>query len=260
MKGRHAAAASAAATMFCVLNAAYAADLDTKAPVLKAPAAEGPTTCTSILDFFATACQVAAYGVRFYGTIDAGFGYQTNASNFGKYLTVGVSYSPGKFNNGARWQLSPNAASQSNIGLLVNEPLGGGWSFVGQLETPLNPYSLLIPSGGKTQHENLNVPLGLETGNNDTNQNGRWWSSEGYFGFRNDTWGNLDLPPARRPVSGYQRILRPACRRTSLLADRHQRHLQRRRRLGGRETDDGGEIPRQLRRLPARRLRAVRRL
>jgi predicted porin len=213
MRGFGTAAASAAMMMLGLSGGAHAADLNTKAPVLKAPAAADPAACTSIVDFFTTACQVAAYGLRFYGTVDVGFGYQTNGSNFSKYLTSGVSYNPGKFNNGARWQLAPNALSQSNVGFLVQEPLGAGWSFIGQLETPFDPYSLLIPSGGRTQHENLNVPLGLQTGNNDTNQNGKFYSSEGYVGFANDTWGTLtflrqgdlirDVSGAYDPINSY---------------------------------------------------------
>jgi predicted porin len=192
MKGRIAATASAAATvMFCLTNGASAADLDAKAPVLKAPAGAEPAACSTVVDFFTTACQVAAYGVRVYGTVDAGYGYMTNGSNFDKYLTVGVSYSPGKFSNGGRWTIAPNALTQSHVGVLVNEPLAGGWSFVGQLETPFDPYSGLVPSGSKTQHENLFVPLAQQTSSNDTNHNGRFWSSEGYFGFSSDTWGTL---------------------------------------------------------------------
>jgi hypothetical protein len=51
-------------------GAAYAADLSkavTKAP----PAPPRPATCTSIEDFFTTACQLSWYGVRFYGTVAA---------------------------------------------------------------------------------------------------------------------------------------------------------------------------------------------
>lgn len=191
MKRLFGPAAPAAAMMLCALNGARAADLDTTAPVLKAPSAQAPAVCTGVADFFTTACQLAAYGVRFYGTVDIGFGYQANATNFNKYLTTGLSYSPGKSSNGARWQPSPNALSQSNIGIEVMEWLGGGWSFVGQLETPFDPYSGLIPSGYKTQQENLNVPLGRQSGSNDTNQNGKWYSSQGFLGVSNDTFGTV---------------------------------------------------------------------
>jgi hypothetical protein len=85
MKGLGVVAASAAAVMLGGTVGASAADLDTKAnldtkaPVLKAQTAD-PFVCTTIMDFFTTACQVAAYGVRFYGTVNIGEVYQTNGS------------------------------------------------------------------------------------------------------------------------------------------------------------------------------------
>ena len=77
MKAFRAAAASAAVSLLSGAVGAYAADLDTmktNAPVLSGPAAVTPT-CTNIVEFFTTACQLAWYGVRFYGTIDGGFSY-----------------------------------------------------------------------------------------------------------------------------------------------------------------------------------------
>jgi len=63
MKGVRVVAASAAVIMLGGASGAFAADMETKAPVLKAVAAD-PAVCTTIMDFFTTACQVAAYGVQ----------------------------------------------------------------------------------------------------------------------------------------------------------------------------------------------------
>ena len=74
MRGTNGCRLSAASVAVMVLGcsgAVHAADLSnlpTKAP----PIAPGPSTCTSIQDFFTTACQLAWYGVRFYGAIDVG--------------------------------------------------------------------------------------------------------------------------------------------------------------------------------------------
>ncbi len=130
-------AVSAAVMVLGCSGAAYAADLGnmpTKAP----PALPGPTTCTSIEDFFTTACQLSWFGVRFYGTVDVGGGYQTNGSRFAKFTGAGINYFLGKANNGGKWAFAPNALSGSNIGVQVKEPLGAGWSFVGQLEAGFN--------------------------------------------------------------------------------------------------------------------------
>jgi hypothetical protein len=78
------AATVSAATFFGCASAADAADIGsalTKA-TLATQASPPPATCTSILDFFLTACQLSWYGVRFYGTIDVGFGYQTHGAPF----------------------------------------------------------------------------------------------------------------------------------------------------------------------------------
>src|SRR5262249_39944636 len=139
MRGIYATAASAAMMTLGLAGGAHAADLNTKAPVLKA--ATDPTACTSILDFFTTACQLAAYGIRFYGTIDVGFGYQTNGAALDRSTPTGLTYFPQKMNSGGKWLVSPNALSASNIGLQIQEPLGAGWSFVGQLETAFDPAS-----------------------------------------------------------------------------------------------------------------------
>jgi hypothetical protein len=78
-------ATACAALLAGCTGAALAADYDvmpTKAPLLtKAPPlAAAPATCTGVYDFFLSACQLSWYGVRFYGTIDVGYGYQTHGA------------------------------------------------------------------------------------------------------------------------------------------------------------------------------------
>jgi hypothetical protein len=87
--------AAAAAIVFGCVGAAYAADLSnlpTKAPL----ASPGPTTCTSIQDFFTTACQLSWYGVRFYGAVDVGGGYETNGAPFAKFTGPALTISRGR--------------------------------------------------------------------------------------------------------------------------------------------------------------------
>src|SRR5215469_12734841 len=135
MKGLGLSAASAALMVLGCVGAGYAADLDTmvtKAPVAKAP--PGPTTCTDIQSFFLTDCQLSWYGVRFYGTIDVGFGYQTHGAPLDKFFPTGASYFLQKMNRQAMWGLAPNGLSQSNVGVQISEPLGPGWKFVGQFD------------------------------------------------------------------------------------------------------------------------------
>jgi predicted porin len=189
MKGIGAVAASAAVLMLGGAVGAYAADLNTKAPVLKAAPADA--ACSSIMDFFTTACQLAAYGVRFYGTIDVGYGYQTNGAPFNKQFGPGVTYFPAKMNNGAKWLASPNALSQSNIGFQIKESLGAGWSFVGQVEAAFDPYSLDLASGVGSVHENVGRSLATQTSYGDASSQGKFYNTLGYAGFSNDTWGTI---------------------------------------------------------------------
>jgi hypothetical protein len=124
MKALKAAAASAAVILLSGAGGADAADLATvvKAPALTAT--PGPSSCTSIQDFFLTACQLAWHGVRFYGTIDVGYGYQTHGAPFDKTYGPAVDDLLGKMNRGGMGLLSPNGLSQSNIGIQIKEPLG----------------------------------------------------------------------------------------------------------------------------------------
>jgi predicted porin len=186
MKGIRVAAVSAAVILLGGAGSAFAADLPVKAPVYKAPADD---TCTSIMDFFTTACQVAAYGVRFYGTIDVGFGYQTNGAPIDKYL--GTNYFLGKPSLGSRWTLAPNALSASNVGFQIKESLGSGWSFVGQVETGFQPFSLQPLNGVHSQANMIGVPISQQTAMGDSNSQGTFYNDLGFAGFSHDTWGTL---------------------------------------------------------------------
>jgi predicted porin len=195
MKRFGAAAASAAVILLNGAGGTHAADLDvtTKVPVLKAPADNGPQICTGIADFFTTACQLAGYGVRFYGTIDVGASYQTNGAPLDKYVPSGLNYNPGKSNYGAKWLAAPNGLSLSNIGFQIKEPLLAGWSLVGQVETGFDPYTLALSSGPQSLQENRGVPLALQNTVSDSNFQGTFYNSLGFVGLSSDTWGTLTV-------------------------------------------------------------------
>jgi predicted porin len=183
-------AVSAAMIVLGCSGVAYAADLGnmpTKAPL----APPGPTTCTSIQDFFTTACQLSWYGVRFYGTIDTGAGYQTNGTRFAPDSGAGVNYFPGKSSLGGKWLPSPSALSGSNIGVQVKEPLSAGWSFIGQLEAGFNPYSVRLANGVHSIFEERGIPLGQQNGAADSNSQGQFYNNLGFAGVSNDTYGTL---------------------------------------------------------------------
>ncbi len=190
MRGISVAAASAAVVVLGGVGGAVAADLNvmpTKAPVLNAAG----NVCTSLVDFFTTACQVSAYGIRFYGTIDVGYGYQTHGSPFNKDYSWGVNYLLSKANRSGMWLLSPNALSASNVGFQIKEPLGGGWSFVGQVQMNFDPYSLHLLDAPQSLRDNVGTPTGLQTASGDASNNGQFYNGLGFAGFSHDTWGTL---------------------------------------------------------------------
>src|ERR1700758_749657 len=85
--------------------------------VTKAPAAALPTTsgaCTSVSGFFVTDCPLSWYGVRLYGTIDAGAGYQTHGAPLDPNYAQGSSYLVQKMSRQAMWTLAPGGLSTSN--------------------------------------------------------------------------------------------------------------------------------------------------
>ena len=75
--------------------------ISTKAPVVSAPAAS--TICQGVPAFFLGSCQLAYYGVRFYGVIDVGGGYQTHGAPWDPYFPQGSSYLVQKMNRELMW-------------------------------------------------------------------------------------------------------------------------------------------------------------
>jgi predicted porin len=161
----------------------------TKALVTSPPPA--PTSCDSVPAFFLSSCQLAWYGVRFYGTIDVGGGYQTHGAPWDPNFPQGSSYLVQKMNRESMWTLAPNAMSRSNIGIQVNERFAPGWAFVGQIEAGFDPYSLRFGNGPASIAGNRGVPLDEQTANNDSSHAGQIYNALGFLGVTSDTLGTL---------------------------------------------------------------------
>jgi len=162
--------------------------------VTKAPAPAWSTAssaCTSVWGFFVTDCRLGWYGVRFYGTIDTGGGYQTHGAPLDPYFAQGSSYLVQKMNRQPMWTLAPGALSTSNVGVLVDEPFAPGWAFIGQLETSFDPYSLELSNSPHSIADNRGVPLNLQTANGDSSRAGQFYNSVGYIGINSETFGTL---------------------------------------------------------------------
>src|SRR5579863_5625204 len=106
----------------------------TKAPVVAVPVQ--PSSCGSVPDFVLTSCQLSWYGIRIYGTLDYGVGWESHGVPLNPESPPGQLYFIQKANNKPMWGFAPNALSQSNIGIQGKEPIwfAPGWSFVFDLE------------------------------------------------------------------------------------------------------------------------------
>jgi predicted porin len=192
MRGLLWSSASAAAMFLGCAGVADAADIGTmptKAPV--AAEAPPPATCTSIQDFFLTGCLLSWYGVRFYGTIDVGYGYQTHGAPFNPFFVTGASYFLQKMNRSPMWGLAPSGLSQSNVGVQIKEPLAPGWSFIAELQSGFDPYSLEFANSPHSEFKNINVPVNQQSTNGDSSRGGQFYNSLGFAGISSDTYGTL---------------------------------------------------------------------
>ena len=120
-------------------------------------------TCGSAYDFFFSACPLTWYGVTVFGTVDMGVNYSTHGTPFDPNHPTGEAYLIGAGGTNAPNRLSgffpgENGLSQSEIGVKIAEPIGGGWSFVGQRGVAFEPDSLLLANAPQAEFNSIGVP------------------------------------------------------------------------------------------------------
>src|SRR5271156_5436705 len=170
--------------------AAQAADLPTTKGAPPAPATT-VTSCTGFWDFLTTSCPLTYYGVTVYGTVDVGYGFETFGAPWNPLEHTAVDYLVSKPGRPNIWLPSPNALSQSNIGVKVKEDFAPGWSVVGQAETGYDPYSLDLANGIGAQRQNNTLPLKFQSSNQDSSRAGQDFNSQIFGGISNTTFGTL---------------------------------------------------------------------
>jgi hypothetical protein len=147
-----------------VAGASWTADAwaaDSQPPkAAPAAAASTPTPCTDAWSFVATDCTLTWHGITVYGTVDAGFGWQSHGAPWDSRSAVGASYLIQKQNRGPRCSLAPNGLSNSTIGIKGTEPIGGNFSFVFALDAGFDPYSLRFSDGPGSIAANAGVARG----------------------------------------------------------------------------------------------------
>ena len=158
-----------------------------------AAAASAPKPCTDGWSFIATDCQLTWRGITVYGTIDAGFGWQSHGAPWDPRSAVGASYLIQKQNNSALWGPAPNALTNSFIGIKGTQPIGGNVSAVFALDAGFDPYSLRFSNGPGSIAANAGIPQNLATAYSDSSRAGQWYNGQGYVGVSSPTYGTLTV-------------------------------------------------------------------
>jgi len=179
-----------AAALMIFLCGARAADL----PAQTLPPLSAPSCFASFVDYFlasAEECPLTWNGITLYGTIDVGGGYQTNGVPFNGVYPNGVEELISKNSNRSRYVLIPNGLGQSNVGVKGNEPIAGDWSFLFNLQTGFDPYTLSRANGPKSLVQNNATPLDAQSANGDSSRAGQLFNTVAYAGLSHPTYGTL---------------------------------------------------------------------
>ena len=177
---------------------APAADLPTQQPAPARPEAlaqrPDPSCYGSLYDFLIADpddCPLAWNGIRFYGRIDVGAGYELHGVPFNGNYPNGVETLISKNSNGARYTIVPSGLGQTHVGIKGVEPIASDWSLVFKFENGFDPYTLQRANGPKSLVENNTTPLDAQTANGDSSRAGQLFNTEAYIGFSHPIYGEL---------------------------------------------------------------------
>lgn len=171
---------------------AQGADLPTRA----SPPTPSPSCFASAASYFEASpveCPLTWNGITLYGAIDTGAGYQTHGVPFNAYYPNGVEELISKNSNGPRYTLLPNGLGQSHIGIKGVEPIADNWSFIFNLQTGFDPYSLQLANGPKSLVQNNTNPLDVQSANGDSSRAGQIFNTVAYGGVSNPAFGTLTV-------------------------------------------------------------------
>jgi predicted porin len=180
------------AMLLGVAGAAQAADLPTMKP---APPPPSTVSCfASLYDYMSASakdCPLTYMGITVYGQIDAGVGWSEHASKFNPNYNNGVFSVVSKTSQGAAFQIVPNGLSQSNVGIKGKEEFAPGWSFIFDVNTGFDPYSLQLANGPRSLVDNNAKTLINQDTNSDSSRAGQWDNTRAYLGVSNSVFGTL---------------------------------------------------------------------
>jgi predicted porin len=130
-------------------------------------------------------------GITFYGTIDLGVTYESHGAPSSGYGNVGDLYLVQKQSNRSTVNLAQSGMGQSKVGLKGAEDLGGGWTGLFKLETPVNPLGGNTTDALKSLTTNNGVAQQSQNAGIDSSRGANIFSQAAYVGVSNSTYGTL---------------------------------------------------------------------
>lgn len=134
-------------------------------------------------------CSLTWKGVTLYGAVDVGGGYQTHGVPFNRFYPNGVEELISKNSNKALFVPLPNGVGQSNVGIKGDEPLNGDLSFIFNLQTGFDPYSVQLANGPKSLVENNTNALAVQNANGNSSRAGQIFNTVAYAGVSHPLFG-----------------------------------------------------------------------
>ena len=161
---------------------ALAADLPIKAPSAPAPATSCFSSFYNYINSSAQDCPLAWNDITFYGAIDIGIDYVTHGVRFNRFYPQGVEILIAKYSQNARYSIAPNGLGQSVAGIKGTREVARDWSFVFNLETGFDPYSMRLANGPRSLVENNAAILANQSANGDSSRAGQIFNTQAYAG------------------------------------------------------------------------------
>ncbi len=173
------------------VGAAQGTDL----PTISAPAPVSSCFASATTYFQASPqeCPLTWNGITLYGTIDIGAGYQTHGVPFNGAYPNGVERLISKNSNAPGYNWMPNGLGQTHLGIKGIEPISSDWSFLFNLQTGFDPYSLQLANGPKSLVQNNTNSLDAQSANGDSSRAGQLFNTVAYAGVSNPVYGTLTV-------------------------------------------------------------------
>jgi predicted porin len=129
-------------------------------------------------------------GITLYGVIDIGVQYDTHSAPFTPYRPSASGNIVRQNSHQSVLGLTPSNMGQSRVGLQGDQPLGGDWSAIFQVETFFNPQSGEIADSLKSLTANNGKPLTAQSVGVDGSSAGQLFQTA-YLGVKSARFGSL---------------------------------------------------------------------